>query len=153
MKKIIFMMGSPASGKSRAAKREYPGVEVLDSDSIKAEHPDYNPKAPELLHRWSSEEMEKRFMIMVVNNDSDFIVDGTGGNTDKMFRRMSMAKANNWEVVLVYVTAPLNVCLERNQKRARTVPDSIVKQKYDDAKYGFELVAPHADKVKIISNM
>ena len=152
MKTAIFMMGSPGSGKSYVASSKYPNTQVLDCDKFKESHPDYDPKNPGLLHTWSASMLEKAFQV-VITKEEDFILDGTGANTDKMFRQMSQSKINGFEVTLVYVTVPLKVCLERNQKRARTVPEDVLISKYNDVKYGFELVSPHADEVKVVNNV
>ena len=52
-KKVVFMLGSPASGKSTVAKKKYSDMVILDCDEIKKEHPDYDPKNPSLVHEWS----------------------------------------------------------------------------------------------------
>lgn len=45
-KTAIFMMGGPRAGKSTSIQsllEEFDGITVLDCDSIKEEHPEYNP--------------------------------------------------------------------------------------------------------------
>ena len=149
-KKVVFMLGSPASGKSTVAKKKYSDMVILDCDEIKKEHPDYDPKNPSLVHEWSRGVLEAKFQEQILK-DVSFVLDGTGANSDKMVRRIYEVKEQGFEVELVYVTVSLNTALKRNRERARTVLEEVVKEKYKDIHFSFELVAPHADKVVVIN--
>jgi len=151
-KQITFMIGSPASGKSTVAdKIAGDKYEILDCDKIKESHPDYDPKNPHLLHEWSARELEKRFQ-KAIKKEGQYILDGTGSNSDKLIRRITEARQEGFVTKLVYVTCSLKECLRRNQTRERVVPENVVKEKYKDINYSFQAVSPHADKVEVINN-
>ena len=148
-KKMVFMMGSPAAGKSFIASKI--GLKRIDCDLIKETHPDYDPENPNLIHEWSRIEMEKQFQKSLKENES-VIVDGTGANSDKIVRRIIEAQDCGFTTEVIYVTCPLKECLKRNKMRTRIVPESIIREKYKDIKYSFEIVSKYADKQKIIHN-
>lgn len=149
---VVFMMGSLGAGKSYMAKKLFPDTSRLDCDEIKKEHPDYDPKNPGLVHEWSSVKMNKLVNRNMAFNDMNFIVDGTGVNSEKMVMWMSKAKLRGMKTALVFVTTKLQTALERNEKRERTVPVDMLIDKYEAVNYSFELVAPHADQVMVVEN-
>lgn len=76
MKKAIFTIGIPGSGKSTIAKKLYSNSDYifLDCDSIKEKHFAYNPLNPELLHNWSKKELA----VFYIKNNKGYIVDIKG---------------------------------------------------------------------------
>jgi predicted kinase len=70
----IFMMGGPAAGKSTVRAKMFAGVVAIDSDSIKAEHPEYDESKPWALHEWSSQEASRRFYAALGTGKSVGIV-------------------------------------------------------------------------------
>ncbi len=150
-KTATFMIGAPGAGKSRVAKEKFADRLILDCDTIKEQHPEYHPKNPGDVHEWSKVVLEEEFQAQIKKEES-FVMDGTGANSDKMVRRMTEAKEEGFIIELFYVTVPLEVALERNAKRKRTVPKSVVIEKWKDIKYSFELVAPHASNITVINN-
>ena len=149
---IVFTMGSPAAGKSTISKREYPSHTVIDCDDIKKRLPNYDPKNPETTHALSSQIAESLFNDAIKSGAGSYIVDGTGSNSDKMVRKMTEAMTAGFEVTLLYVVTSLKNALVRNASRERNVPKAIVIEKYNDVRYAFNLVAPHADNVRVINN-
>ena len=145
-------MGLPASGKSTIAKRLYEKkYKIIDCDEIKKEHKDYDPKNPQTVHSWSSQELEKRFQEALLKDES-IVIDGTGSNSDKLVRRINEAKEKGFRTRVVYITCNLATSLKRNSARERVVPESIIMEKYKDIRYSFEIVSPNADEVKVINN-
>ena len=149
----IFTAGLPGSGKTTVASRRYDLTKmvVVDPDSFKEAHPDYDPKNPGVLHEWSSKKAEALFALSIAEG-TPMLVDGTGTNAEKMIRRINAAKAAGFEIELLYVKVPLRVALERNAARDRNVPEFIIREKALDIATSLELVAPHADKVTVVEN-
>ena len=151
---MVFTMGLPGAGKSTTLGRL--GLldthEVIDPDAFKAAHPDYDPKRPELLHAWSKDKAERAFAAACAAGEGLYIIDGTGTNSDKMVRRMRQAQAMGFRCRLVYVRVRLSTALERNAKRARTVPEHIVREKALDIATAFELVSAVADVTDVVDN-
>ena len=146
------MVGGPGSGKSHTRKQRF-GTEydVLDCDSIKANHPDYDPKNPSLVHEWSSLELGKLFHA-TIGAGRDFVYDGTGGNAEKYVHLIRLAQSLGYHVTVCYVRCPLIIALRRNAARERVVDESIVRDKHAVIETSFELISPHADTVTVVDN-
>lgn len=149
---MIFTMGLPAAGKSYVVSKRYAGYNVLDPDAVKASHPDYDPKNPQALHAWSQEEIEAQFSAALAARSGQWVVDGTGTNSEKMVRRMNAAAASGFAVTLLYVRCTLATSLKRNAARERNVPESVVRSKARDISTSFDIVAPYAGTVEIVDN-
>jgi len=54
------------------------------------------------------------------------IIDGTGDEVQKIKKKMEHAKSLGYDCYMVFVNTSLEVALERNAKRDRTLPDSLV---------------------------
>lgn len=152
-KKVVFMMGSTGAGKSFVRALEYGELAVLDCDSIKEHHPDYDPNNPTALHCWSSAECQRRFYAALAgDHKKDFVLDGTGANAERLVKNIEDAQAEGYLTEVCYVTASLKTCKERNAKRTRTVPEDVLVEKYNTVATSFKLVAPYADFVRVIEN-
>lgn len=151
MKKIVFTMGTPAAGKSTVSRAKFPSYNVIDSDEVKKTLDGYDPKNPHLVHLESKKIVAEMFSE-ALKTDENYVVDGTGANAEKLIRRMTEAKAHGFEVELLYVVVSLKTSLKRNSLRERIVPEEVVIEKYNDIRYSFEAVAPHADIVNVINN-
>jgi predicted ABC-type ATPase len=147
--KAVFMMGGPASGKSTVRKAEFGGMAVIDADEIKESHPDYDPKNPQPLHAWSSLQASALVASMIAAG-TDFVYDGTGSSAEKYVRLILDAQAAGFTCELVYVPCDLKTALARNAARPRTVPESVVREKYSTIATSFEIVARYADTVRVI---
>ncbi|KXY68807.1 ATP-binding protein [Bacillus sp. FSL W7-1294] len=79
-----------------------------------------------------SKTLSKEAYENALNNNDSFVYDTTGGNIERMKREMLEAKEHGFKIVLVYVFAPLEVCLERNAKRDRSVPEDVVKEIWNE---------------------
>ncbi len=151
---MVFTMGLPGSGKSTTLGRM--GLlathQVIDPDAFKRSHPDYDPKAPELLHAWSSLEAEKAYQAATASTAGLWVVDGTGTNSDRMVRRIRQAQAMGFRCRLVYVRVSLATALSRNASRERSVPEQVIREKALDIATAFELVASVVDEVTVWDN-
>tara|TARA_R100000700_G_C3098853_1_gene96821 strand:- start:199 stop:696 length:498 start_codon:yes stop_codon:yes gene_type:complete len=54
------------------------------------------------------------------------IIDGTGKDYDKIARQSSALRELGYDTHMIFVNTSLDVALERNQKRDRTVPEPLV---------------------------
>ena len=152
---MVFTMGLPAAGKSTTVAARYATTHnVIDPDMIKESHPDYNPKAPEALHEWSSECAEQMFAAAIAAGAGCFVVDGTGTNAEKMARRIKQAREAGFFVRLLYVRCTIETSLRRNALRARTVPEFVIRERARDIATSFEIVAGYVgmDAVEVANN-
>jgi len=151
MAKVIFTAGSPGAGKGFILKRDYSETYVVDCDRIKQSHPDYDPKNPGAVHAWSSEQATREYFEMLAY-DEDFIFDGTGTDTDKLVNFINQAHLAGFETEILYVKVSLAVALERNAKRARTVPVNLLKEKFALIATAVDILSGYAMKVTTVNN-
>lgn len=153
---IVFMMGLPAAGKSthRNQRDDLSGYVVIDPDEVKASHADYDPKNPAALHLWSKAITDDMFNAALDDGFGRYVVDGTGTNGDKMVRRIRQANAAGFSTRVIFVRCTLATSLLRNAKRARNVPEDIVREKADTIATAFEIVEcmSGADVIEIVDN-
>jgi predicted kinase len=140
----VFMMGGPGAGKGFIRSKNYSALTALDCDAIKATHPDYDPKNPSVIHEWSRQQLARQFFAQIGKGES-FVYDGTGSNAEKYVSLIQQAQDAGFKTVVHYVSCPLNVALARNEKRARTVEESIVREKHSTIAVSFEIVSKFAD--------
>jgi len=152
-KKAIFTMGLSGSGKSTVLNKrlDIKGFTVIDPDTIKQEQALYNPKQPEVFHEWSKEQAKERQALAMANNEN-IIIDGTGTNTDKMYKNIREMQSNGYFVELLYVRTTLDTALERNANRERVVPEEIIREKHDLINYSLEILSNIVDKLVIVDN-
>ena len=129
MKKAILFIGLPGSGKTTIVRRDYSkNFIVVSADEIKQKHPNYNPADPEPLHQWSVKEAETQ-MNLLSDQGVSICMDSGGVNNSYSLRIIKMLKSKGYHITLVYVEAPLEICLKRNQKRERKVPEAAIIEK------------------------
>jgi predicted kinase len=128
MKKAVLFIGLPGSGKTTIVNKVYGDYNIVSADIIKSTHTDYDQKHPELLHQWSVKEAENN-MIDLSDKGVDICMDSGGVNNSYSLRIMNMLKSKGYNLTLVYVDTPLNVCIERNEKRERNIPEYVIIEK------------------------
>jgi predicted kinase len=146
-------MGLPAAGKSTYIKQKFSlsDFKYIDADVIKASHPEYDPENPAPLHEWSKGIAEQLFRESIEQGDN-IILDGTGTNPDKMVMRVHQLQAAGYEVTLVFVRCSLENSIKRNQLRDRTVPESLIRYKYQTILESFYTLSAIVDKVDVVDN-
>lgn len=147
----VFMMGGPGAGKGYVRKRMFADLPVVDADSWKARHPEYDPKNPSAIHDWSVTMATKDFFSRLGGTES-FVYDGTGTNADRYVDWILKAQSAGFRTRLVYVRTPLQVALKRNAERARTVPEEVVREKHAVIETSFSIVSGYADDVEVVNN-
>lgn len=60
------------------------------------------------------------------------IIDGTGDDVNKINRKMNNAKSLGYDCYMIFVNTSLEVALQRNEDRDRTLPDNLVTQIWKD---------------------
>ena len=151
---VVFTMGLPGAGKSYVLNQL--GLldthECLDSDSIMATHPEYDPKRPELLYHWAAARLEDVWQASVATGKGLWIVDGTGSNAERMVRKIREAHAQGFRTRLVYVQVTLKTALARNATRTRTVPVEIILGKEKDIATAYDIIRHEVTEVTTIDN-
>ena len=152
MKKLIIMAGLPGSGKSYVRENKFSDMQYVDCDELKKSIKGYDPKNPGSVHE-QSKIVEKQKIYSNMAEGISFVYDTTATNSDKVVKMIKEAQSIGYEVTIVYVKTTLATSLERNSKRERVVPESIILEKYEQITASMEIVKIFADKFEIVNNV
>lgn len=127
MTKLLLLIGLPGSGKSTLVKQliaECPQMQLISTDAIRGQlFGDEIIQGPWFLI-W--QEVERRLQQAVSANKSA-IFDAT--NARRRDRRELIVLARNLgftQVVGIWLTTPVWLCLARNKRRPRRVPEEVI---------------------------
>ena len=134
--KAFFLAGGPGSGKSYVVKRGTGGLglKIVNSDdtfekyikdaglSMKMPKSEEEPR-DKLRDR--AKALTKKKLGNYVEGRLGLIVDGTGKDYDKIAKQATQLKQLGYDVHMIFVNTTLEVALQRNQERARTVDEKI----------------------------
>jgi len=162
--KVVFVIGGPGSGKSYVSRQlglNAMGFVTVNSDVafeyLMGKH-GIDPKMP-------PEEKEKRDVVRarakeITGKKSDLAIegrlgihiDGTGDDYDKVANLKKNFERLGYDCYLVVVNTKLEVARQRNQMRARTVPDKIVTNSWYDVQDNIGRFANIFTYMSIIDN-
>ena len=140
--KAYFLAGGPGSGKSYVVKKSTggTGLKIVNSDDIfekLLKQANLSLKMPddELIPRDKVRDRAKALTKLRRDNYVEgrlgLVIDGTGKDLDKITNQASDLKQIGYDVYMIFVNTSLDVALENNQKRARTLKDNIVKDSWN----------------------
>ena len=135
--KAIFLAGGPGSGKSYVVRRTTggTGLKIVNSDpafenllkkaglSLKMPPEEFERKekvrdrAKELTIKQQKNYLEGRLGL---------IIDGTGKNAEKILFQKSQLEELGYDTYMIFVNTSIDVALQRNADRARSLPASNV---------------------------
>ena len=152
---VVFTLGLPAAGKSTIAKAMFgDSHRFLCADTVKASHPDYDPKNCEDLHSWSKSIIRGQLNGLIESRDlsESVVYERTSLNAFGMVNEMLRLKGAGFKVSLLFVTCPLSVSLARNNLRTRQVPEQVIADKAAHITSVFEQIKFYASSVQVIDN-
>ena len=141
--KAVFLAGGPGSGKSFVVGRTLSGLgmKIINSDEpferylVKAglslRMPD-DEQIPRDVERKKAKRVTSARKGHAIDGRLGIVIDGTGKDYDKMIRQSAQLQELGYETSMVFVNTTLETALDRNRKRARSVPPNIAKQGWDD---------------------
>lgn len=141
--KAVFLAGGPGSGKSYVVSKVVSGMglKVINSDEpferylVKAglslKMPDEEQTERDI-ERKRAKKVTSAKKGHAIDGRLGIIIDGTGKDYDKMIRQAAHLQELGYETSMVFVNTTLQTALERNRKRARSVPPEIAKQGWKD---------------------
>ena len=141
--KAIFLAGGPGSGKSYVAGKTIrgQGLKVVNSDDafevllkkagLSAKMPE-SEKEPRDAVRTRAKRITATRKQNYLDGRLGLIIDGTGRDYDKIGSQASELQQLGYDTYMVFVNTSLDVALQRNAARARTVPESIVTKSWKD---------------------
>lgn len=135
--KLLMLKGLPASGKSTYAKElQEQGWARVNKDDIRKDYfPDYEHKdEKDVLYIEDSE------IIAELQEGNNVVVDDTNFAPKHQPRLEAIAKKHGADFEVLFIDTPLEVCIRRNRKRAKSVPMEVILSMH--RKY----IAPYRDE-------
>ena len=149
--KAFFMAGGPGSGKSYAvqlgigqAQKEVKvtaqGLKVVNSDDVFEKYlrdaqlnfkMDANQGKQRDALRQRAKVVTKKKYDNYVEGRLGMVIDGTGKDYGKITTQAASLKNIGYDVHMIFVNTSLDVALERNRQRPRSVPEDIVKKSWN----------------------
>ena len=141
--KAFFIAGGPGSGKSFVVRRTTGGLglKVVNSDDAF----EAQLKKANLSLKMPSSEQEPRDVVRdrakqttsarkagYIQGRLGVIIDGTGRDFDKISSEAKDLQQLGYDTYMIYVNTSLDVALERNAMRPRTIPEPIVTKSWND---------------------
>jgi predicted kinase len=127
MTKLILLIGLPGSGKSTLAKKlltECPQMPLISTDTIRGQLFGSQAVQGSWLLIWRE---IKRQLQQAISTENTAIFDAT--NAQRRHRREVIALARDLgftHITGIWVDTPVWLCLARNKKRSRQVPEEII---------------------------
>ncbi len=141
--KAFFLAGGPGSGKSYVVRKTTGGMgmRVVNSDDVfehllkKAGLSLKMPKSeqePRDKIRARAKTITKKRQENYIEGRIGLIIDGTGKDYDKIAKQATELKQLGYDVHMIFVNTSLDVALERNANRPRSVDEPIVVKSWKD---------------------
>ena len=143
--KAVFMAGGPGSGKTHIADRTAGGLglKAINSDDaferiLKKEGLSLKMPGPETVEKhWNVPRAKAKRVTAkkkghAIEGRLGLLIDGTGHEYDKVAKQAALLTQLGYETSMVFVNTSLEVALERNEQRARSVQPSIAKKSWQD---------------------
>ena len=135
--KAFFLAGGPGSGKSYVVKRTTGGLgmKIVNSDDafekllkdagLSLKMPPEEEESREKV-RVRAKEITAKRQMNYIQGRLGLIIDGTGREYDRISKQARELEGLGYDTHMIFVNTSIDVALERNAKRARSVPTSIV---------------------------
>ena len=135
--KAFFLAGGPGSGKSFVVRKTTGGLgmrvvnsddifeKLLDKEGLSKKMP-ASEKEPRDVVRQRAKELTAKKKANYLEGRLGLIIDGTGKDYDKIARQATKLKQLGYDVHMIFVNTSLDVALERNAERPRSVQAPIV---------------------------
>ena len=140
--KAFFLAGGPGSGKTFVTQSAFAGtgLKVVNSDAaferglkkanLSLKMPDEEEYFRNII-RQRAKTTASNILDTYVQGRLGLVIDATGRDLPLVQRQVSMLRNIGYDCYMVFVNTSLDVALERNQKRPRSIPEYIVKKSWD----------------------
>ena len=141
--KAFFLAGGPGSGKSYVAGKATGGSGLKSVNSDDAfEHMLYKAglslkmppeeTEPRDVVRGKAKDITTRMEKNFIEGRLGLIIDGTGRDVDKILGQKAKLDELGYDTYMIFVNTSLDVALQRNAERARSVAEPIVVKSWKD---------------------
>lgn len=139
--KAFFLAGGPGSGKTFVTRSAFAGtgLRVINSDNafenalrknnLSLKMPEDEAEARDIV-RARAKATTGNIMDLSIKGRLGMVVDGTGRDYDKIKSQVAQLKQLGYDCYMVFVNTSLEVALERNAKRERSVPEYITRKSW-----------------------
>ena len=139
--KAFFLAGGPGSGKSFVTASAFAGtgLKLVNSDTkferdlrklgMSMKMPDQEAYFRDII-RSDAKKFAGRQLDSYLKGRLGVIIDSTGRDYGVISRQVNMLKHIGYDCYMVYVNTSLNVALERNKSRERSIPEYITKKSW-----------------------
>ena len=134
--KVFFLAGGPGSGKSYVVRYSTggTGLRVVNSDDVFEKYlkdAGLSQKMPP--EEWEDNQRERKRAKKVtsarqanyIEGRIGMVIDGTGKEYDKIRSQKADLEALGYDTHMIFVNTSIEVALERNAARERTVPEDV----------------------------
>jgi len=140
--KAFFLAGGPGSGKTFVTQSAFAGtgLKVVNSDAaferglkqanLSLKMPDEEEYFRNII-RQRAKTTASNILDTYVQGRLGLVIDATGRDLPLVQRQVGMLRNIGYDCYMVFVNTSLDVALERNQKRPRSIPEYIVKKSWD----------------------
>jgi predicted kinase len=141
--KAFFLAGGPGSGKTFVTKNAFggTGLKQINSDNaferglkkagLSLKMPDSEAESRDMV-RARAKATTSNMQDLAIQGRLGLVIDGTGRDYDKINYQTSMLKQLGYDCYMIFVNTSLEVALERNAKRERSVPEYITTKSWKD---------------------
>ena len=144
--KAFFLAGGPGSGKSYVVSRTTggSGLKLVNSDdafenllrkaglSLKMPSSEEEPRD---VVRGRAKEITAKKKANYLEGRLGLIIDGTGREAEKILFQKRQLEELGYDTYMIFVNTSLDVALQRNAERPRSVPESIVTKSWKAVQY------------------
>ena len=141
--KAFFLAGGPGSGKSYVVRRTTggTGLKIVNSDpvfesllkkaglSLKMPPEEFERKE---VVRGRAKELTKKQQANYLEGRLGIIIDGTGKDACRILKQKAGLEELGYDTYMIFVNTSIDVALERNEKRARSLQPSFVVKSWKD---------------------
>ena len=151
--KAFFLAGGPGSGKSYVVRKTTggSGLKIVNSDDafekylkdagISMKMSTDDPRRDEV--RDKAKRITKARQTNYVEGRLGLIIDGTGKDYDKIAKQSIQLRQLGYDTHMIFVNTSLDVALQRNAERDRTVPESIAVQSWKEVQSNIGKFSQH----------
>ena len=140
--KAFFLAGGPGSGKTFVTKNAFggSGLKPINSDNafesalrkngLSLKMPEDEAEARDILRARAKGITDKQ-LDLSLKGRLGLIIDGTGRDYDKIKTQKAILDQLGYDCYMIFVNTSLDVALERNKQRARSVPEYITRKSWE----------------------
>ena len=140
--KAFFLAGGPGSGKTFVTQSAFAGtgLKVVNSDAaferglkqanLSLKMPDEEEYFRNII-RQRAKTTASNILDTYVQGRLGLVIDATGRDLPLVQRQVGMLRNIGYDCYMVFVNTSLDVALERNKTRSRSIPEYIVKKSWD----------------------